>query len=64
MTANNALMRLVDSLIRKIEPAHLKLYSTKEFQTLFERAGLHYITREHMAATIEVHIAEKSNFNA
>jgi hypothetical protein len=53
-------MRLVDRFGRKVEPAHVKLYSTKEFQALFERAGLCYITSERIIPAIEVHIAEKS----
>jgi len=64
MTADNAFMKLADWLIHKMEPAHVKFYSTKEFQTLFESAGLHYLTSQHIAPTIEVHIAEKPNLNA
>jgi ubiquinone/menaquinone biosynthesis C-methylase UbiE len=60
ITANNAFMRLVDRFGRKVEPAHVKLYSTKEFQALFERAELCYITSERIIPAIEVHIAEKS----
>ncbi|MGA2883997.1 MAG: methyltransferase domain-containing protein [Halobacteriota archaeon] len=60
ITANNAFMRLVDRFGRKVEPAHVKLYSTKEFQALFERAGLCYITSKRIIPAIEVHIAEKS----
>jgi ubiquinone/menaquinone biosynthesis C-methylase UbiE len=57
MTANGALMRFLDRYFRKIEPAHVKLYSTKEFQALFERAGLCYITSKRIIPTIEVHVA-------
>ena len=64
ITANNAFMRPVDRFIRKMEPAHVKLYSTKEFQALFERAGLCYTTSKRIILAIEVHIAEKSNLNA
>ncbi len=60
ITANNAFMRLVDRFGRKVQPAHVKLYSTKEFQALFERAELCYITSERIIPAIEVHIAEKS----
>lgn len=60
ITANNAFMRLVDRFGRKVQPAHVKLYSTKEFQALFERAGLCYITSKRIIPAIEVHIAEKS----
>ena len=62
MTANNALMRLADRFIHKMEPAHVKFYSTREFQALFEGAGLCYITSKRIFPTIEVHMAERSNF--
>jgi len=62
MTANNAFTRLVDRFTRKMEAAHVKSYSTKEFQALFERAGLSYITSKRIIPPIEVQIAEKSNF--
>ena len=63
-TADNAFMRVVDRFTRKIEPAHVKYYSTKEFQALFERAGLCYIASKRIIPAVEVHIAEKSNLNA
>ena len=61
MTANNAFTRLVDRFARKLEAAHVKSYSTKEFQVLFERAGLRYITSKRIIPPIEIQIAEKSN---
>jgi len=65
LTANNAFMRLVDRFGRKVEgTAHVKLYSTKEFQGLFERAGLHYVTSKRIIPALDVHIAAKSNLNA
>jgi ubiquinone/menaquinone biosynthesis C-methylase UbiE len=64
MTANNAFTRLVDRFTRKLEAAHVKSYSTTEFQALFERAGLRYITSKRIIPQIEVQIAEKSNLNA
>ncbi len=65
MMANNAFMKLVDRYYRKTEPAHVKLYSTTEFQALFERAGLRHITTNHMVRipAIDVCMAEKSNLN-
>jgi ubiquinone/menaquinone biosynthesis C-methylase UbiE len=45
ITANNAFMRLVDRFGRKVEGiTRVKRYSTKEFQALFQRAGLCFIT--------------------
>jgi ubiquinone/menaquinone biosynthesis C-methylase UbiE len=58
-TANNFFMRTVDRLSRKLKPAHVKLYSTREFQALFEKAGLHYIMTKPILSAIKVQIAEK-----
>jgi ubiquinone/menaquinone biosynthesis C-methylase UbiE len=58
-TANNFFMRVVDGLSRKIEKAHVRLYSTREFQALFEQAGLSYMTSKPVFSAIKVHIAEK-----
>jgi|GEM_PF-267366 len=64
VTANNPFMRLLDRFSRKVEPAHVRLYSTKEFQALFESAGLCHTTSKRIIPAIEVQIAEKSNRNA
>lgn len=58
-TANNFFMRILDKLSRKLEAAHVKLYSTREFQDLFEKAGLHYTMSKPILSAIKVHIAEK-----
>ncbi|MGZ4909025.1 MAG: class I SAM-dependent methyltransferase [Halobacteriota archaeon] len=65
MTANNAFMKLVDRYYSKMEPAHVKLYSTKEFQALFERAGLRHITTKRMVRipAIDFCMAVKSSLN-
>ena len=59
-TANNSFMKMLDRLSRKLEPAHVKLYSTREFQALFEKAGLHYTMSRPVLSAIQVHIAEKT----
>jgi ubiquinone/menaquinone biosynthesis C-methylase UbiE len=58
-TANNFFMRTLSRLSRKLEPAHVRLYSTREFQALFEKAGLHYTMSKPILSAIKVHIAEK-----
>jgi ubiquinone/menaquinone biosynthesis C-methylase UbiE len=58
-TANNFFMRMIDRLSRKLEAAHVKLYSTREFQALFEKAGLHYTMSKPILSAIKVQIAEK-----
>jgi ubiquinone/menaquinone biosynthesis C-methylase UbiE len=58
-TANNFFMRMVDRLSRKLKAAHVRLYSTREFQALFEKAGLHYTMSKPILSAIKVQIAEK-----
>ena len=60
----NPLTRFVDSIARKIEPAHVKQYSKREFQALFQKAGLRYISSKRIIPLLYVHMAEKSNLNA
>jgi ubiquinone/menaquinone biosynthesis C-methylase UbiE len=59
-TADNFFMRMMDVLSRKLEPAHVKLYSTREFHTLFENAGLRYVTSKPAILFLKVHIAQKT----
>lgn len=59
MTADGLMTRMFDRLAKKKEPAHVKLYSTIEYQTLFERARLRYVTSKSVLLSTKVHIAEK-----
>jgi ubiquinone/menaquinone biosynthesis C-methylase UbiE len=56
-TADLWIAKWADKIFRLVEPEHVKMYSSKEFQQLFEQAGLKYsgvkIKRE------KVHIGEK-----
>ena len=58
-TADNIFVRTVDRMSHGLEEAHIKLYSTKEFQKLFEKAGLSYIGTKPVFSAIKVHIATK-----
>ncbi len=58
-TADNWIAKVADKIIKLVEPEHVKLYSTKEFQQLFYHAGLRYITSEIINAHHKVHIGEK-----
>jgi len=58
-TANNFFMRMLDRVSRKTEKGHVKLYSTREFQALFEKAKLHYAMSRPILSAIKVLIAEK-----
>ena len=58
-TADTLLATAADKVIRLMEPEHVKLYSTKQFQQLFENARLRYVTSETIKAYSRVHIGEK-----
>ena len=57
--ADSWIVRFFDEMHKWIEPEHVKFYSTKEFQQLFEQAGLKY-----SSATTNwqqgIHIGEKN----
>jgi ubiquinone/menaquinone biosynthesis C-methylase UbiE len=59
ITADGLMARVLDRLSKRMEPAHVKLYSTIEYQTLFETARLHYVTSKPVFLSTKVHIAEK-----
>jgi ubiquinone/menaquinone biosynthesis C-methylase UbiE len=56
--------KMLDKLVRKFEPEHVKLYSTQEYKTLFPNAGLNYVAdnmvfRRMTGFPVKVHIGEK-----
>ena len=51
--------RVLSKLHKMLEPEQVKLYSMKEFQQLFENAGLRYVTSQKIGMGMNVHIAEK-----
>jgi len=58
-TTDGFLMKLFDTIARKIEKSHVKMYSTQEYQTLFSNAGFKYLMKKKMWGPIKVHIGEK-----
>jgi ubiquinone/menaquinone biosynthesis C-methylase UbiE len=60
ITADGLMTRILDRLAKKKEPAHVKLYSTIEYQMLFERAKLRYVNSKSVLLSTKVHIAEKA----
>jgi ubiquinone/menaquinone biosynthesis C-methylase UbiE len=60
VTADGFITRLLDKLAKKLEPDHVRLYSTQEYQTFFAKAGLDYVTSKSMVFSTKVHIAEKT----
>jgi ubiquinone/menaquinone biosynthesis C-methylase UbiE len=60
VTADGFITRMLDRLANKLEPDHVKLYSTQEYQTFFGEAGLDYVTSRSVVLSMKVHIAEKT----
>jgi len=58
-TTDDFVTRVFGRLALKLELAHVKLYSTREYRTLFEKARLHYIISKQMFLSLKVHVAEK-----
>lgn len=58
-TADTWVTKVADKIIKFVEPEHVKLYSTQEFQQLFQAAGLKYSTSGKIQAHQKVHIGEK-----
>ncbi len=56
------IIKLADGIIKLAEPEHVKIYSSKEFQQLFESAGLKYIGAKTINWHESIHIAEKERF--
>jgi len=51
--------KLIDKIFRLIEPEHVKIYSSKEFNKLMENAGLRYIGINHLERQYKVQIGQK-----
>jgi ubiquinone/menaquinone biosynthesis C-methylase UbiE len=58
-TADTWIAKLADAIIKSFEPEHVRMYSTKEFQELFEQAGLKYFASKAINRYQGIHIAEK-----
>lgn len=58
-TADTWIIKLADKIIKIVEPEHVKMYSTKEFQEMFNKAGLKYSNSKIMNGHESIHIGEK-----
>jgi ubiquinone/menaquinone biosynthesis C-methylase UbiE len=59
-TADGPLSRAIDARQKRIEPAHVKFYSTKEYKSLFSEAGLIYVGRKSITPLMmKIHIGQK-----
>jgi ubiquinone/menaquinone biosynthesis C-methylase UbiE len=59
LTADSFIMRMLDKRVRKLDPGHVKFYSTKEFQELFEQSNLKHEKSKRFMWPMKIHIAEK-----
>ncbi len=54
------LTKMIDKLIHLLEPGHVKIYSTKEFNELIIRSGLKYEGNKTIRISQKIHIGVKS----
>lgn len=58
-TADDWVTKIIDKIMKLIEPEHVKMYSTKKFQQMFENVRLKYETSHKIKMSSKVHIGEK-----
>lgn len=58
-TADTWITKLADKIIKTVEPEHVKMYSTREFQQLLDGVGLKYSNLKIMNGHESIHIGEK-----
>jgi ubiquinone/menaquinone biosynthesis C-methylase UbiE len=60
-TSDTFIVRMADKRTKKRDPAHVKLYSTQEFGTLFARAKLSHVASKSIWGILfmKIHIGEK-----
>jgi len=58
-TADTWVTKIADKIIRIVEPEHVKMYSTREFQQMFNQAGLKYSNFKPVNGRESIHIGEK-----
>jgi hypothetical protein len=58
-TSDTRLIKFIDKIIKIVEPEHVKIYSTKEFQQMFNEAGLKYSNSKIVNGHESIHIGEK-----
>jgi ubiquinone/menaquinone biosynthesis C-methylase UbiE len=58
-TGDSFIMRILDRLQRKLEPGHVKVYSTRGYHTFFQGAGLVYVACKTIMPALKIHVGEK-----
>lgn len=57
--ADSWLIKLADKVLKRLEPEHVKIYSTIEFQKMFVDTGLRYVEAKPVSRHQKVHVGEK-----
>lgn len=58
-TADRSFIKFADSIIRVLEPSHVKIYSSKEFENMMRNAGLQYKGSKAINNHEKIHIGQK-----
>ena len=58
-TADARITKFADWIIRMVEPEHVRIYSTREFQALYRQAGLKYVSSQMANWHQGIHVGEK-----
>jgi ubiquinone/menaquinone biosynthesis C-methylase UbiE len=58
-TDDMLIVTIIDKLQKRLQPAHVKTYSTREYQAFFQAAGLSYVTHKTILPALKIHIGEK-----
>ena len=59
VTADNFIINLFETFAKKLEPSHVKTYSTREFKDFFHGAGLIYLANKSIFPFMKIHMGEK-----
>jgi len=56
VTADGFITKMLDKVLKKREPEHVKFYSTQEYHHLFTGAGLEHIATQSILSPLNVHM--------
>ncbi len=58
-TADSVFLKLIDKIVKLLEREHVKMYSSEEFKSLYNAAGIKYSETKAVMSKQKVHIGEK-----
>jgi hypothetical protein len=59
VTADRFVTQMMDKVIKKREPEHVKFYSTRDYRLFFTGANLQHVATKLITPPLKVHIGEK-----